>query len=673
MVQVILFISTFVTYLCSLAPSITVGDSGEFCAASAILGLAHSPGYPLYALLGKCFIVVLPFGSIAYRINILSAVSAAATVSLLYTVVVALEPTNGQRRVSLAGIVAAALFGVSPAFWHSALQAEVFTLNALFAAGIVAAVVKKKDLLAVFLFGLGLGNHQTLLFLGPLILWACVRDRGLTVQRTILGIVLFAAGCSIYLYLPVRAFKTPALDWGNPVTLHNLWRDVSRADYGSLALTTGEKIERNFAVSGQQLVRYFSALAHQFTFVGLAAGLAGWYFGMKRKGKVAVALFVTWGIIGPGFMLLANMPFNPETTGILERFYVLANLFWVFPVAWLLQELPRQRDRKRWVSVGAAAVLLLTVLRFPAASWRNYYLAYDYGKNLFRTMAPGSIFFMDGGDDTFYSTAYLQFAAGQRRDIELHDRGGLVFRNIYGTDFRKLSRDMKDARRHEIEKTFLPLRPVYYSTFNRDALPGVALVPNGILYRAGGAGKPNAFASYALRSIFGPEYDDYRSRALAPVYTYFGGLENGTGRLAWWDYTLDRWSDALWLKNNLHVELTQEAFNSFSAGRLEAAEAMYMKILSLFPDDTGTMVNLGVIDEKRGDRQKAKEQYERAIAANPQATDAYYNLAVVYWQEGHWQEVVRYLSQLLQVNPQDARARYYLPQAQKRLEETARK
>ena len=36
----------------SLCPSVSFGDSGEFVASSAVLGIAHAPGYPLFSLFG---------------------------------------------------------------------------------------------------------------------------------------------------------------------------------------------------------------------------------------------------------------------------------------------------------------------------------------------------------------------------------------------------------------------------------------------------------------------------------------------------------------------------------------------------------------------------------------------------------------------------------------------
>src|ERR1035437_8758466 len=64
----------FAVYMATLAPSVTFFDSGEFITASSSLGSAHSRGYPLYLMYANPF-TWLPFGNIAFRINMATAFS----------------------------------------------------------------------------------------------------------------------------------------------------------------------------------------------------------------------------------------------------------------------------------------------------------------------------------------------------------------------------------------------------------------------------------------------------------------------------------------------------------------------------------------------------------------------------------------------------------------------
>jgi hypothetical protein len=83
----------FCVYLRTLAPTVMWYDMGELTTASSVLGIAHNTGYPLYILLGKLF-TFLPFGDVAYRVNLMSAVFAALTVSLVFVTI------RDRRRVS---------------------------------------------------------------------------------------------------------------------------------------------------------------------------------------------------------------------------------------------------------------------------------------------------------------------------------------------------------------------------------------------------------------------------------------------------------------------------------------------------------------------------------------------------------------------------------------------
>src|SRR5689334_20638264 len=82
LVAAVTALTAFILYLRTLAPSVLVGDSGEFQFTGAILGVPHPTGYPLYTLLNKLF-SFLPVGDVAYRVNLGSAVYAALACGLV--------------------------------------------------------------------------------------------------------------------------------------------------------------------------------------------------------------------------------------------------------------------------------------------------------------------------------------------------------------------------------------------------------------------------------------------------------------------------------------------------------------------------------------------------------------------------------------------------------------
>src|SRR5688500_10781433 len=112
-------------YIRTLAPSVMPGDYAEFQLCAAVLGVPHPTGYPLYIMLGKLF-TLLPFGDVAYRVNLSSAVYMAGAVGLLFAVAVRLMRLAGLRLGWWAAGVGALLFAIAPTVWSMSLIARSY-------------------------------------------------------------------------------------------------------------------------------------------------------------------------------------------------------------------------------------------------------------------------------------------------------------------------------------------------------------------------------------------------------------------------------------------------------------------------------------------------------------------------------------------------------------------
>src|SRR5712692_5416630 len=78
---VVTFVAALGLYTWTLAPTVTLVDSGELIVAARSLGIAHPPGFPLYVLLAHAA-TLLPFGNVARRVNFASALFAALAAAL---------------------------------------------------------------------------------------------------------------------------------------------------------------------------------------------------------------------------------------------------------------------------------------------------------------------------------------------------------------------------------------------------------------------------------------------------------------------------------------------------------------------------------------------------------------------------------------------------------------
>lgn len=220
-------------YVVTLAPTVLAGDGGEFQFVPYLFGIAHPTGYPLYCLLGGVWSRLLPLGDVAFRMNLFSAVAAAAAVALLY-------PTGLEmlRRASpalplparrLLAALAAATLAATPTLWSQAVMAEVYGLHIFLAVllfYLLLAWSRRRErrllLLAALCFGLGLAHHSTTVLWLPAALafvWLETRvddgpspaRRGRPIPFYLSLLVVVALPLLLYLYIPLRAPHTPYL------------------------------------------------------------------------------------------------------------------------------------------------------------------------------------------------------------------------------------------------------------------------------------------------------------------------------------------------------------------------------------------------------------------------------------------------------------------------------
>ncbi|MBN1232996.1 MAG: DUF2723 domain-containing protein [Candidatus Coatesbacteria bacterium] len=175
-------IAAFVVYYITLTPSIPFWDSGEFVAASSILGIPHQPGSPFYVILGRIFFMMALLKDFAGRVNLLSAVASAVTVLVSFFMVVELIrilvkndtiPWYGH----LAACCGAIAMAFSYTYWTNSVEAEVYGTAGLFISLCLYLLLvwfrnpSRYSLLIViaFLLGLSISNHMTSFLIAPAI------------------------------------------------------------------------------------------------------------------------------------------------------------------------------------------------------------------------------------------------------------------------------------------------------------------------------------------------------------------------------------------------------------------------------------------------------------------------------------------------------------------------
>lgn len=425
------FLVPLIVYIGTLAPTVYIFDSAELVAASHVLGLVHAPGYPLYLILGRLF-SLLPIGNVAYRVNLMSAVFAAATTVTTFWVLV--EVTR-RHFISLAATFALAF---SYYFWQEAVIAEVYTLETFMIALLLLVLLKwrpvpsRNKLLLLFapLFGLSLGNRITIVLFLPAIAWYILAEtRGRVLKDAKMLVLMFVAsllGLCIYLYLPLRYLADPPLNYGtlyevNLATPGGVWWMISGQMYRFFALGYG------LTESLHELAYYLGQLWRNFLGIGALVGLLGWvrlWRDSHRKFVLVflsfvfnVVFFVNYRVVDKETMFLPS--YLLWTVALVHGYVVIADLCerWV-------ERLSLERTRGRVASIVVATAMVTGALggilnwRWADRSEETY--AEAFAQQVLSSVPADSVIVADWSSAVVLE--YFQVVEGDRPDVEVFNR-----------------------------------------------------------------------------------------------------------------------------------------------------------------------------------------------------------------------------------------------------------
>ncbi len=368
------FAISLLVYVLTLAPDLTWAhngaDGGDLIAASFTGGIAHPPGYPLYLILGR-MIALLPLGNVPYRYNLFSALATASAAALLTYTSHSLAGRSRlpPPRLAMIGDMGAGLaLAFAPLVWEQAVITEVYGLNVLFSAALVALSARapcKASHVAVLVaaYSLATSHHLTLACFLPLVgVRLAQASRRLGWARTGLASLAGAlAGLIPLLYLPLAA-RGPVV-WGDPSTPAGLWWLISGALYQGYAfgLPTGDIIARLAVVA--------KTLMQSFTILGVAVGLSG--LATATETPFLNGALATWTSLASGVACVAfAVGYLPADSKV----YLIPLL--VIFAAWIGQGWQLVFARVRQPALAAACVVICPLL-VTARNWQTVSLSSD--------------------------------------------------------------------------------------------------------------------------------------------------------------------------------------------------------------------------------------------------------------------------------------------------------
>ena len=428
-VAAILGACLFAVYAAGACRTIFVGDSGELVAAVHVLGIPHPSSYPLYVLLGKLWTILLPVGSIAFRMSLFSAAFAAATCVVLYRVA-----REAGLRI-LASIFSALLLAFSPTFWAEANVQRVYSLNTFFVA--LATLLafrwhrtrRPRDMaLTFFVCGLGGTNHTVMLIYAvafALFVVLTIRLRQgygetspkLEERRRAPSIVLnpktlassavaLIAGLLPYAYLPLRSRADPPVDWQNPESLENFLAVVLRRDFWERRWFEGPADFVPIAVD------YMRGLAVDFAWVGLALGVVGLVSAWRRRWPVALVVLVIAGNV-----LAVALHGSRSDIFIWHRYYLPSYVI-VALLAGLGCQLVVERLPRFLTLLPLTVPMFLLVNGYQAHDRSRFRIAEDFSRLALGSVSPGA-HLIASDDNILFVLMYLSFVEEARPDVDL--------------------------------------------------------------------------------------------------------------------------------------------------------------------------------------------------------------------------------------------------------------
>ena len=535
-------------YVLTLAPTTAMWDASEYITAAYVLGIPHPPGNPLFVLLGRVA-TLLPFGSVAVRVNLLAAASSAMAAAIWFLVAERVLAQWFELRwprlvgASLAALLSATAFTV----WNqSVVNEKVYTVSLAFFAIVSWLTVlwcddpdgRRADRLLVliaYLIGLGYANHPAGFLVAPAVGVAVLARRPRTVLRwRLVGAALLALGLGLtpFALEPIRAAHHPAMNEGEPTgcattigfsctfsktTAERLMANINREQYGKPDLSVRQA---PFSAQLGMWWLYFkwqwlrdvhgdqpglqTALALLFFALGVTGGVVHWRHDRASFWFFGPLVFTVTLVLVYYMNFKYGASQDPDLAGV-ERevrdrdyFYLWSYSAWSVWAAlglaalWrTLSERVQVGSARRWVM--SAPVLLLGAMPL-IGNWRQASRAgetatREWAHDLLNSIEPYGILITLGDNDTF-PLWYAQEVEGVRRDVTV------AVTSLLNTDWypRGLVRrpiEVYDAARGPAvyrDRTWpLPAQPILtLSTAQLDAIPQYVEVHEPQLFQHGG-------------------------------------------------------------------------------------------------------------------------------------------------------------------------------------------
>src|SRR5437588_5512656 len=229
------FAIVWIGYYLTLAPELTLEDSGELATGSFYAGIPHPPGYPVWTIYTWLWTVLLPIKNIAWRVALAEATGGAIASGLLALLVSRgsslliegiedLKAMTGRWESAIcmvSGFVAGMLIGFNGFMWSQSVIVEVYAFSVASFMVVLLCLLRwiyaphqwRYLAYALFFHGVCFTNHQTLI-VAALGIEVAIAAASFKMGRNLFlgNSVIYLAGCIL-----VQEHILTALEANRPV------------------------------------------------------------------------------------------------------------------------------------------------------------------------------------------------------------------------------------------------------------------------------------------------------------------------------------------------------------------------------------------------------------------------------------------------------------------------
>ncbi|MDI6781284.1 MAG: DUF2723 domain-containing protein [bacterium] len=627
---IFIFLGVLGCYLHLLPPTVTFSDSGDFIVCAYTLGIAHPTGYPTWTMLGH-ILTWLPLSNIGMRVTLLSCISGALAVMLIYFCLLKLT------KKAVLSITGAGVFAFSYTHFRVSQIADVYSLYIFFAALVVLILLVWRETkkpfhlyLGAFVYGLAFTNHLLIITLFPAIcylIWTVDRKALFSARSMGILTLCFFIGLLPYIYLPIRGLQHPLIDWGEPTTITSFLRLITGGIYKESMFKEASSPSQLWETWGYHLY----LLGKQFTFwlaPFIILGLWKLYRTSIRLLIFFCLIFLCNTIYALGLQKVIHGLIDHESYHLpsIMVMSILLGYGILFVSDWI---------KAKKVVYGLASLLSIIPLTsyYHQADLSRYFFAHDYGMNLLRHLPKKAMLF-NQVDYNVFPLWYLQYVENVRLDVP-------VFNVLFLTRPWYVERILKLYP--EVALSCKPTEPygqIFSNIINNNA-------PDYQIYFTHDfATQKDANAPIPQEAVKDGILYSLRNKATGEelTYNYRGVFDPRIYKEVWAD-------EVIGVYGYYYAWLGQEALQ---ANNFPKAINYLKKAMEFDRDNVSYYPNLALAYNSQKKYTEALSILKQGAKIHADKIEIWYHLAMTYYYMQKYDEAISNLQHALSINPNDA-------------------